>query len=187
MRVFWERGYEAASMEELIQAMGISPSSLYATFGGKQKLYEAAIERYAAGPGSYADRVLRSEPSVLRGLGRLLETAAVELTKPDQPMGCMVALAVTHGSAEAAPIRRMMAERRAQSREMIAERLAAGVANGELPADTDVAALARLFAAVFHGMSIQARDGATTAELRAVAKMATANWLGAVEQADASS
>ena len=176
MRLFWQRGYEGTSMDELIRVMGLSPSSLYAAFGNKQQLYHAAIERYAAGPGSFAARVLASEPTARAGIERLLQVAAAELTKPDQPMGCMVALALTHGSADIEPLQAMMTERRVQSRRIMEERIATGVQAGELPADTNVPALARMFAALFHGMSIQARDGATREELEAVARVAMGAW-----------
>ena len=46
MQVFWERGYEATSVEDLVQRMGINRFSLYSTFGGKHQLFVAALERY---------------------------------------------------------------------------------------------------------------------------------------------
>src|ERR1700712_982668 len=50
MHVFWERGYEAASIADLTAAMGITPPSLYTAFGDKERLFLEAIERYALGP-----------------------------------------------------------------------------------------------------------------------------------------
>src|SRR2546428_10205183 len=46
MQVFWERGYEATSVEDLVQHMGLNRFSLYSTFGGKHQLFVAALERY---------------------------------------------------------------------------------------------------------------------------------------------
>jgi len=46
MQVFWERGYEATSVDDLVQCMGINRFSLYSTFGGKHQLFVAALERY---------------------------------------------------------------------------------------------------------------------------------------------
>ena len=54
--VFWERGYEAASIADLTAAMGITTPSLYTAFGDKEKLFLEAIERYALGPGSAGPR-----------------------------------------------------------------------------------------------------------------------------------
>ena len=46
MQVFWERGYEATSVQDLVQGMGINRFSLYSTFGGKHQLFVTALERY---------------------------------------------------------------------------------------------------------------------------------------------
>ena len=48
MEVFWERGYQAASMTDLTEAMGINSPSLYAAFGSKEELYREAIGHFAA-------------------------------------------------------------------------------------------------------------------------------------------
>lgn len=46
MLLFWEKGFQATSMRDLVQAMGINRGSLYDTFGSKEELYQAAIDRY---------------------------------------------------------------------------------------------------------------------------------------------
>src|SRR5271154_2908835 len=48
MRLFWQRGYEATSMQDLVEALGINRASLYGTFGDKAQLFEAAMKRYGA-------------------------------------------------------------------------------------------------------------------------------------------
>ena len=48
MKLFWERGYEGTSFDDLIAAMGISPSSFYNSFGNKERLYQEATEAYMA-------------------------------------------------------------------------------------------------------------------------------------------
>src|SRR5690606_8539309 len=53
MRVFWEKGYEGASLAGLTEAMGINPPSLYAAFGNKETLFQQVLARYGAGPGAY--------------------------------------------------------------------------------------------------------------------------------------
>ena len=46
MRLFWRKGYHATSMQDLVEETGINRASLYATFGGKEELFLAAVERY---------------------------------------------------------------------------------------------------------------------------------------------
>src|SRR4051812_12815037 len=61
MHVFWERGYEAASIADLTAAMGITPPSLYTAFGDKEHLFLEAIEAYGNGPGGFGVRALEEE------------------------------------------------------------------------------------------------------------------------------
>ena len=56
MNLFWSRGCEATSGSDLTQAMGITPPSLYGTFGDKKRLFLEAVDRYRAGPGAFAQR-----------------------------------------------------------------------------------------------------------------------------------
>lgn len=176
MRLFWDRGYEGASMDELTAAMGVSPSSLYAAFGSKAALYDQALDRYLTGPGDYAGPVLAADLPTRAAFERLFEVAAYELTRADQPLGCMVAIAETHCSPAAEGVRAAVAERRLASLRLFEDRLKRGVAAGELSADTDVGDLARYLATVLNGLSIQARDGATREELAAVGRTAMRAW-----------
>jgi AcrR family transcriptional regulator len=176
MHVFWERGYEAASISELTAAMGITPPSLYAAFGDKERLFLEAIERYAGGPGGGAPRALAEEPTARGAIERLLEEAADELTRSCHPAGCMVVTAATNCSVASAHIQAALAKRRAASDAGIRQRIEQGISQGELPADTDAAALANFYTTVFQGMSIQARDGATRASLVATAQAAMRAW-----------
>src|SRR5215216_5643819 len=58
LRVFWEKGYEGASLTDLTEAMGINRPSLYAAFGNKESLFRKAMARYGEGPASYVREAL---------------------------------------------------------------------------------------------------------------------------------
>src|SRR5882672_8200277 len=176
MHIFWERGYEAASVSELTAAMGITPPSLYAAFGDKERLFLEAIERYASGPGGGAPRALAEEPTARAAIERLLHEAAEELTSSCHPAGCMVVTAATNCSVASAHIQAALAKRRASAEAGIRERIEQGIADGELPADTDAAALANFYTTVFQGMAMQARDGASHDSLLATAGTAMRAW-----------
>lgn len=59
MAVFWEQGYEGASLADLTAAMGITKTSMYAAFGNKEDLFRKVLERYEQGPAAYVARALR--------------------------------------------------------------------------------------------------------------------------------
>ena len=176
MHVFWERGYEAASIADLTGAMGITPPSLYTAFGDKEKLFLEAIERYATGPGSAGPRALKEEPTARGAIERWLHEAAEELTRSCHPKGCMVVMATTNCSVAAEHVQTALAKRRAAAIASIRERIQDGIDRGELPAETDARALSNFYSTIYQGMSMQAKDGATRASLMATVEAAMRAW-----------
>ncbi|RKN06505.1 TetR/AcrR family transcriptional regulator [Streptomyces radicis] len=173
---FWERGYDATSVADLTRVMGIGAPSLYAAFGDKKTLFEEVVEAYLTRYGGFIGRALAEEPTAEAALGRVLREAAVEYTAPGQPHGCLIISGAASCHESAADVAEGLRARRAGNLRAIEGRIRADVAAGTLPADTDVAALARFFGAVIQGMSQQSRDGASREELEGVAETAMRAW-----------
>jgi len=178
MHVFWERGYEAASIADLTSAMGITPPSLYTAFGDKEQLFLEAIERYALGYGSAGARALNEEPTARGAIERWLLEAADELTQPCHPKGCMVVMAATNCSAAAERVQDALLLRRTEAIANVGRRIQGGIDSGELPPDTDAKDLANFYATIYQGMSMQAKDGATHESLVATVRRAMRSWPG---------
>ncbi|MFI6049477.1 TetR/AcrR family transcriptional regulator [Streptomyces violascens] len=171
---FWRRGYEVTSVADLTRVMGIGAPSLYAAFGDKRALFEEVLRTYGATYGAFTTRALAEEPTARAAVARLLHEAASEFTDPAHPYGCLVISAAANCTSEC--VSATLRDRRNAALAAIESRIAADVAAGRLPTDTDAGTLARLSGAVFQGMSQQARDGATRAELEAVAEAAMMAW-----------
>lgn len=171
---FWEHGYEATSVSELTSAMGIGAPSLYAAFGDKQALFAEVVREYGVRYGSFGDRALAEEPTARAAVERMLREAAVEYTLPGRPHGCLVIHAATNCTSP--EVEGSLRDRRNANIAAFERRMRDDVDAGELPADTDVAALARHTGAIIQGMSQQARDGASREELEALAEIAMAIW-----------
>jgi AcrR family transcriptional regulator len=171
---FWEHGYEATSVSDLTRVMNIGAPSLYAAFGDKRSLFEEVVREYGTKYGSFAERALAEEPTARAAVERTLREAAVEYTDPAHPYGCLVIHAAINCTTP--EVERSLRERRNANIAAFESRIRADIAAGELPAGTDAAALARHAGAVIQGMSQQARDGASRAELEALAEIAMANW-----------
>jgi AcrR family transcriptional regulator len=177
LAVFWERGYEGTSMNDLVEAMGIASASIYAAFGSKAELFRRTMALYGATRGEPPRRALREQSTARGAIEAMLRATADEITRPDDPHYCMLILAAPTGAVENHEIREFLAGGR---RAMLAEirgRLARGTADGDLivsPATLD--AVARYYATVVQGLSIQARDGASRAELETVITCAMAAW-----------
>jgi AcrR family transcriptional regulator len=176
MHVFWERGYEAASIADLTAAMGITPPSLYTAFGDKERLFLEAIEAYGNGPGAFGARALAEEPTARAAVQRLLEEAAAEMTQDCHPHGCMMVMAAANCSLAAERVQALVAERRALAIRSMEERIQRGVDEGDVPRDTDAGALAAFCSTVYQGMSIQAKDGAPREQLLLSVRMAMRAW-----------
>ncbi|MDT9688237.1 TetR/AcrR family transcriptional regulator [Streptomyces sp. P9(2023)] len=171
---FWEHGYETTSVSDLTRVMGISAPSLYAAFGDKKALFEEVVESYAVNYGAYGGRAFAEEPTARGALGRMLVEAADVFTDPSHPRGCLMISAATNCSNP--EVEEALRARRASNLASFEERIRRGVDAGELPAGTDTGTLARFYGAVLQGMSQQARDGATRAELEAIGETAMRAW-----------
>ncbi|PZG20456.1 TetR family transcriptional regulator, partial [Micromonospora craterilacus] len=88
MRVFWQHGYEGASLADLTEAMGINRTSMYAAFGNKEELFRKALTRYSNGPASYGAEAL-AEPTAQRVATVFLHGAVRSSTLPGYPAGCL--------------------------------------------------------------------------------------------------
>ncbi|MEU7766102.1 TetR/AcrR family transcriptional regulator [Nocardia sp. NPDC049190] len=178
MEVFWEHGYEGSAMSDLTAAMGINSPSLYAAFGGKEALFREAVDLYGRTDGGFTDRALRDEPTARASIEAMLRDNAIAYTDESKPHGCMVVLAGSTYTTRSASIRDFLIEKRRETTDDIRERLDRGVRERDLPAETNTAALAGFFTSVLYGLSIQARDGASLAELTASIDCAMAAWPG---------
>lgn len=174
---FWRHGYEATSIATLTKAMGINPPSLYAAFGDKRRLFTAAVQRYAQTHGDYGTRAL-GQPTARGVVETMLRLAATGYTQAGHPPGCLVIDGATNTSQASQDVAEELRGYREGTKQAIAKRISADVEAGALPPGTDAAGLATFYAAVIQGMSTQARDGASEADLQRVADVALAAWPG---------
>ncbi|USI73428.1 TetR/AcrR family transcriptional regulator [Sphingomonas morindae] len=177
MQLFWRKGYEASSIADLTEAMGVGPTSLYAAFGSKDALYAEAMKAYAGRYAHLTQGGFRAAPTACEAVRAYLRDSATAMTGADcdLPRGCMVNLGMV-GSEGHEALAAEMRDARGAAFDMLRARLAEAVASGELPPRLDVAAVARFIQTVQSGMAIRARDGATRGELEAVAALALAGW-----------
>jgi AcrR family transcriptional regulator len=175
LKVFWRKGFEGASLDDLTQAMGINRPSLYAAFGNKEALFRKAIDRYIDGPASHVAEAL-DQPTA-RGVVERLWHGGIELTtSPRNPRGCFLVQAALVCGDDADPLRREAARRRAQLEVLLRERFKRAIAEKDLPRDVDPALLAKFAATLSQGFAVQAAGGATRDELKQTAKLALSAW-----------
>jgi TetR/AcrR family transcriptional regulator, transcriptional repressor for nem operon len=171
MRVFWSRGYEATSIQHLVDRMGIQRGSLYDTFGDKRTLFFAAIERY--------DRVVTAklmaaldEPASGKDAIRRFFRLKVELAlESGRPRGCLV----TNSAAELASRDRGAATRVGGVLTKIEAAFHRAVVRaqkaGEIDASRNSRALARFLTSSAQGLSVMAKTFPERAVLEDIVKV----------------
>jgi AcrR family transcriptional regulator len=177
MTVFWEKGYEGASLEELQLAMGaISPPSFYAAFGSKERLFFEAVDLYGETVGYRPRQALESAMTAREGVEALLREAIDIYCEPNTPRGCLMLLGAINCTPANTSVQDRMRTYRIQPPAVIRTRLERGVAEGDVPAGVDLEPLVSLYASVIHGLAVRARDGASRDELLAGVTAAMAAW-----------
>ena len=176
MKLFWERGYEGTSFDDLVTAMGISPSSFYNSFGSKEQLHQEAAEAFVAHSGEWFACELGAATDARTAFHQVLDRAAREATLDDMPAGCMISLAGTHVPPELAALRGRMAGYRGAAQSAMADRIRRGIDEGDVPMGTNAEALAAFYSALLRGMVVQARDGASRERLLEIVDLGMHAW-----------
>jgi AcrR family transcriptional regulator len=180
--LFWRHGYEGVSISDLTQAIGIAAPSLYHAFGSKEELYKEVIGRYQ-GVGLSAAQIAACSSS-LEATRRVLEFGVSAVTGSKGPLGCMVSSGLLMCSPQHSGVAVHVRKERAKLRAALQKSIEKDIRSGELDASVNAASLARFYATVLQGMSVQAIDGATQADLTAVMKTALSSWPQKNRQSD---
>ncbi len=173
MHVFWAKGYEGASLSDLTQAMRINRPSLYAAFGNKEQLFGKVLDRYMDGPVAFFGKALAA-PKARDVVEEIFLGTARMADDPRIPAGClMVQGALAGGDAS---VQKEASVRRAAAEAALRRRLQRAKREGDLPKNADPADLAGYVMTVVRGMAVQSAGGASSDQLRRVARIALHAW-----------
>jgi AcrR family transcriptional regulator len=165
-RLIWQHGYEAMSLSQLEMVMGIGKTSLYAAFGSKLEILQEATDLYLKEAGGKLTGILNKQTSTHDSIAHFLEICAEDFTDPSRPTGCFLVAAAPVCSKENAEAIHFLKDRRTAVGNLIKARLERGILDGDLAPLTPIAALTEYIMTIVHGMSIQARDGASEQALK---------------------
>jgi AcrR family transcriptional regulator len=168
MKVFWQYGYDGASLDVLTREMQINRPSLYGAFGDKADLFEKSIERYQekhAGPNL---RVLAQAPNLEAALADFFAASLRLVAGKSTPRGCLVACVLAVASANEPRWRRLMAATATTGRAEISAALERFVP------PKAARRLGNLLAVCVPGLAVLARSGASQQELAEASEVARA-------------
>ncbi len=158
-QVFWAKGYDGATVDDLVAGTGVSRPSLYATFGDKEAFFMRCLEHYARRGGLFAAQSMSASSNVQEAVGGFLRITVEGATCPSNPSGCLMACVVP--SVADQKVQDFSARAAAQIAQVIEQRLREAVAAGELPPDFPCAIRSRHILGMASALALRARAGAT--------------------------
>jgi TetR/AcrR family transcriptional regulator, transcriptional repressor for nem operon len=173
--VFWHQGFEATSMQDLTDAMGIQRASLYATFGDKRSLYLEALKRYQARSLREMEQRLDQAPSALAAVCDLLRGTGEQACSRQGKRGCFCVNANVELAPHDAAIGDQLRHHSEQVEAVIERALRRAKADGELGKGADCKQLASFLFGVILAINVLARQRASRSRVQALVDQAIAS------------
>ena len=180
VELFWRKGYEATSMRDLQEHMGIGRQSLYDTFGDKRQLFLAALDRYNAGNAGRVRETLLDEDASLPALRAWFDDLIAFLTPRGERVGCLLANSIVELGQQDPEVASCCRGGEKVARRGFRAAAARAIARGELAAADDPDEVADYLQAQVYGLTVLAKNGASRTTLKRVVERAFVA-LGAAE------
>jgi AcrR family transcriptional regulator len=175
LHVFWDKGYEAASLADLQDATGLTKSSLYKAFESKEGLFRRVLDRYDRD--HLAFRTVALAQPTPRLIAETLLNGMVNLhTGRHTPAGCLVTLSALACSTDVRPLSDELSESRNAFERLLHARFDAVKDAGPLPEGMTSHDAAAYIATLIQGLAVQAKGGATRRRLRQIVASVLAMW-----------
>ena len=150
-RVFWAKGYSAASMRDLLKAMGIGEGSFYHLFGSKNRLYLECLNHYNETVTRRRLEALDAEPSVRKGLRNFFKGLIEDLDNPRRPHVCLMARSLSSDVMDEPELGASVKSGMNLFEDRISARLEKAKSRGELPSSFPAALSAQIIFTFLQG------------------------------------
>ncbi|TLV02117.1 TetR/AcrR family transcriptional regulator [Dyadobacter luticola] len=161
--LFWHKGYNGTSMQELVDHLGISRSSLYDTYADKHTLYIKALEFYQNTSGARIFEIVNNNLPAREKIKKLLEFVSAELLNDDQHKGCFMVNAEVEVAPHDTEVRDIVCRNEIQLEEAFYAVIDQGQKNGEIPNNQDARALTRFIINTVKGIRVSAKSSVDNA------------------------
>ncbi len=167
IRVFWEKGFYEASVDDVVECSGVAKYGLYSTFGSKRDLFVAALKQFANDRAGDIQARIRSQDASLESIHEFFDAACKAVTSPDPRLGCMICNAGIEMAPHDEEIEILVRSFFDSLGRAFAELLNRAIACNEFPASADTAVLGRYLATQFRVIAVMARSGESYSEISA--------------------
>lgn len=158
IQLFWHKGYNATSMQDLVDGLGISRSSLYDTYTDKHTLFVKALESYQNTGAAKVQEIINRPGSAKETIKILLEFCSVELLGDKQQKGCFMVNAEIEVAPHDAEVNNLVCKNEQQMEEAFCQVIKKGQESGEIRNQQDAMALARFIFNAVKGMRVTAKS-----------------------------
>ena len=158
--LFWCKGYNGTSMQDVVDCLGISRSSLYDTFGDKRQLYLAALNRYRTRMAGALLQMVQHATAVLPTVGQLFEMVVRESLADQLTKGCFMVNSTVELAPHDPEVARIVKANMEDIEEAFYQLIRKGQQQGEIPPKHDARALARFLFNTMSGLRVAAKAGA---------------------------
>ncbi|TDF92356.1 TetR/AcrR family transcriptional regulator [Paenibacillus piri] len=158
MQLFWEKGFEATSLSDLTSKMGIQRPSIYATFGDKKELFEAALRKYSASHASKIRTKLQHSSSVKAGFRTFFEDIVEEQYSESCNRGCFCINTMVELAPHDEKFEILTREHQMYLAAIFEETIERGLRSGELKTDMNAKALAQTLVVSLIGLTVMMKS-----------------------------
>ncbi len=158
IQLFWHKGYNGTSMQDLVDSLGISRSSLYDTYTDKHTLFVKALESYQNTGAANIQKIINHSGSAKETVKELLKFAINELLGDKQHKGCFMVNAEVEVAPHDAEVNSLVCKNDQQMEEAFYQVIQRGKDNGEIKNQQDARALARFIFNAVKGMRVTAKS-----------------------------
>ena len=170
--LFWERGFEATSIQDLVEATGLNRSSLYNSFGSKEGLFAAALEHYIATFSRDRLAALAQTNNAKEGLRRYFDDLIRFSVGEGKGLGCLLTNSATELASKDAAVARQLNEQFEVVRQLFADLIVRAQAQGEVAHTKDSEAIASFLLTTIQGIRVLSRAYVEEEQLRQTVKTA---------------
>lgn len=163
IQVFWLKGYDGVTIDDLVDGMGVGRPSLYSIFGDKRTIFLRVLHSYAERKGAGAAEALLAPQALSDSIASFLRYAVTTATEKGSAHGCL--LMCVAPLVDDAEVRQFIRKAAAGAVALVERRFKDGISAGEIPSDFPVAERASQVLDLARGLTMRAQMGMSRATL----------------------
>ena len=171
IKLFWQKGYNGTSMQDLVEGLGISRSSLYDTFGDKHQLYLKALQSYKQSEAAKRDQILNGSLPAKVAIQQLMDMTIAEMIRDKQHKGCFLINSAVETAPHDKETNAIICQNEQQLENTFYEVIKTGQSNGEISSKEEPRALARLLLNTIVGLRVTGKSATDKAVFDDIVKL----------------